>query len=69
MVKISAATVRALTIKLPRLSEQDRILRAMQPWDETLANLEVRLEKLRLVKKGLMDDLLSGKVRVGAVQE
>jgi type I restriction enzyme S subunit len=66
MVKISAATVRTLSLKLPRPDEQDRILRAAQPWDETLANLEVRLEKLRLVKKGLMDDLLSGRVRVGA---
>lgn len=67
MVKISAATVRSLEIKLPPLSEQHQILQAMRPWNEIQANLQLSLDKLRLVKKGLMDDLLTGKVRVGKV--
>ena len=64
MVKINSSTVRNLTIRLPALDDQDRLLAAMEPLDEVRRGLERRLDKLRLLKKGLMDDLLSGKVRV-----
>ena len=64
MVKISASSVRNLNVPLPALDGQDRMLQAMRPWTDAQLNAEHSLNKLLLVKQGLMDDLLSGKVRV-----
>lgn len=65
MVKISASTIRSLIVPLPDCAEQDCILQSVRPWIEAQGNIERSLEKLRMIKKGLMDDLLTGKVRVG----
>ncbi|MEU7300674.1 restriction endonuclease subunit S [Streptomyces sp. NPDC007206] len=50
--------------------EQERIARMLRAWDERIAGEESALEKLRVLKAGLVDDLLAGRARrVGAMGE
>ena|ERR1700761_8992696 len=64
MVKISAASLIKVTLKIPDLADQDRVLRAFTAQNAQVNALEREIAKLRLVKQGLMDDLLTGRVRV-----
>jgi len=61
---ISLKNLRALMIPLPSLAEQDVIVAALDAHDARIRAEEVELAKLRQVKRGLMDDLLTGRVRV-----
>lgn len=61
--------LRKLPLPVPPRPEQDEIVRRV---DQVLARLQAEvasLAKLRLLKQGLMDDLLSGRVRVPSVLE
>jgi type I restriction enzyme S subunit len=51
-------------IPLPDSSEQDAIAAVLDAHDARIRAEEVELAKLRQVKRGLMDDLLTGRVRV-----
>ncbi|MEH2166741.1 MAG: restriction endonuclease subunit S [Nostoc sp.] len=53
-----------LPISLPPTEEQQRIIQVFERHEERIINKETRLEKLKLLKKGLMSDLLTGRVRV-----
>lgn len=67
MVKINSKTVRALLIPLVGKKEQTRILDAQSSIKGKLALESAELEKLRLQKFGLMDDLLTGETSVTAL--
>lgn len=69
MVKISSAIVRGLLVAVPPLEEQRRIVSIIGAHDERIAAEKARLEKLRKLKAGLMDDLLTGRVRVDQLDE
>jgi type I restriction enzyme S subunit len=63
MVKISGASVRRLLVNVPELVEQNRILAIS---DEAKREIEHEIkerDKLSLIRGGLMDDLLAGRVR------
>ncbi|MBM9401900.1 restriction endonuclease subunit S [Gluconacetobacter azotocaptans] len=64
MVKINSKTVRALLIPLIGKDEQERILDGLSSITTKLALESAELEKLRLQKSGLMDDLLTGRMSV-----
>jgi type I restriction enzyme S subunit len=64
MVKISGAIVRHLIAGFPPLPEQDRIRQRHEAATAQLAREQAGAEKLRLLKQGLMEDLLTGRVRV-----
>jgi type I restriction enzyme S subunit len=51
-------------LPLPPLSEQQKIAEILSTIDKRLESLRNRKEKLERVKKGLMDDLLTGRKRV-----
>ena len=53
-----------LKIPLPSLPEQQKIAEILGTVDKRLELLRSRKGKLERVKRGLMDDLLTGKVRV-----
>lgn len=55
-----------LEIEVPPFLEQRAITRAMLAAEDTLASERRRLEKLEMVRGGLMEDLLGGEVRVPA---
>ena len=53
-----------ITIKLASLIEQDAIASVLQDADKELSLLQIKLEKLKEQKKGLMQVLLTGRVRI-----
>jgi type I restriction enzyme S subunit len=53
-------------VRVPPLPEQKRILAAVSAYDCLSALEQQRIAKLRIVKQGLMDDLLTGQVRAEA---
>ncbi len=56
--------IERLTIPIPPLSEQKKIAEILSTVDKRLELLRKRRERLERVKKGLMNDLLTGKKRV-----
>lgn len=61
---ISQAIVRTLLITIPSLEEQKRIIALLDAQDTRIQNEEAYRDKLQLHKKGLMNDLLTGRIRV-----
>ncbi len=66
--KLTQAGLRRLRFDLPPFEEQIRIADAVDSADARINAEQETLAKLRLLKQGLMDDLLTGRVRV-AVDE
>ena len=62
--QITAASLRNIVILRPNFIEQTAIANHLTQLDQLIAETQRRNEKLQLVKKGLMEDLLTGKVRV-----
>lgn len=60
----NSAVLLALDIAVPPRQEQASIRDAIEAINEKLASEEDQLDKLRLQKSGLMDDLLTGRVPV-----
>ncbi|MEA3377632.1 MAG: restriction endonuclease subunit S [Chloroflexota bacterium] len=61
---ISKGDLAALNVVLPPAIEQRRIATVLDAHDARIRAEEAALDKLRQVKRGLMDDLLTGRVRV-----
>ncbi len=53
-----------LKIRLPNIEEQTAIAKVLETANQELKNYEAKLEQLQLQKKGLMQQLLTGKIRV-----
>jgi type I restriction enzyme, S subunit len=53
-----------LTICVPRFNEQQEIANILDTADDAIRQTEALTAKLRLQKRGLMNDLLSGRIRV-----
>ena len=64
MVKITGEVVASLRIPLPALSDQERIVRLVRATEATVDQHMFELAKLHKLKSALMDDLLTGRVRV-----
>jgi len=58
-----------ILIPLPPLPEQQRIAEILSQIDQTIEKEEYYKEKLQKIKQGLMQDLLTGKVRVNHLVE
>ena len=61
---ISKTEVLNLTIKLPNFKEQQKIAEVLTACDDEINLLNLKLENLKKQKQGLMQKLLSGKVRI-----
>jgi len=62
---VSLGMLRNLPITIPKSKEeQEKIVNILTIQDKKIEAEEKNLDKLKKLKKGLMDDLLSGKVRV-----
>lgn len=61
---INLPTIASIMISLPNYKEQCKIVSIINHHDNQIISKQTRLEKLKLVKLGLMSDLLTGKVRV-----
>jgi len=62
--EITKSNLANIPIPLPPLPEQQRIAEILSQIDETIEKEEQYKEKLERIKQGLMEDLLTGKVRV-----
>jgi len=61
---ITQSLINNLHISLPPLPEQQRIAEILSQTDQTIEKEQQYKEKLQKIKQGLMQDLLTGKVRV-----
>jgi len=62
--KVTLKDFRNLRVALPKLEEQTRILNALQDFEQQIHSKERKASKFKLLKQGLMSDLLTGRVRV-----
>jgi len=62
---ISMTRLRTLNLIKPPLEEQERIVKIFEIVDKKINSEESHLAKLLKIKAGLMQDLLTGRVRVG----
>jgi type I restriction enzyme S subunit len=66
---LNLPTIRGLPTVVPKRDEQDQIATRLDQADRRVENASKELEKLRKLKAGLMDDLLSGRIRVTSLLE
>jgi type I restriction enzyme S subunit len=60
---LTIKTLKSLSLPVPEENEQERIIAALATADENLTTNQLILSQLQTVKRGLMDDLLTGRVR------
>lgn len=61
---ISKSAVSKIKLPLPPLPEQNRIVSVLETWDQSIEKLSKKIEVKKQIKKGLMQDLLTGKKRL-----
>jgi len=62
--KLNKASLEVLEMAVPTVQEQDRIIEILDALLADINTHEIKVEKLKNTKKALMQDLLTGKVRV-----
>jgi len=63
---INTTILKNMIVAIPKISEQNKIAEYLDKIDEKIESEESYLQKLLKIKAGLMQDLLTGKIRVGA---
>ncbi len=63
-LEISKRDVVELTLRLPEIEEQTAIAQVLSDMDAEIAALETRRDKTRAIKQGMMQQLLTGKIRL-----
>lgn len=63
-LEVSKSDFENLTIPVPPLPEQHRIVSVLSLWDSAISKQTAMIEKLTLRKRGLMQQLLTGKKRL-----
>ena len=61
---LSASTVSSIKVVVPEKLEQQRIVSVLETWDEYLELLDKKIALKERLKKGLMQQLLTGKKRL-----
>jgi type I restriction enzyme S subunit len=64
VVHISSSSLATLSLLVPPLAEQQAIAEVLSDMDTELEALVAERDKMRLVKEGMMQELLSGRVRL-----
>ena len=60
---LSASTVSSIKIRVPEFTEQEAIVEEVKKFDDYLEKVEKKLEASRRLKKGLAQQIFSGKLR------
>lgn len=61
--------LRSIQFKLPPLSEQKRIVSVLESWDHAIEKLSNKIKIKKNVKKGLTQNLLTGKIRLDGFKD
>ena len=61
---LNAFTVRNLEFFIPNFTNQERISKQLNDMDISISILNTKLQKLKLQKQGMMQALLTGKIRL-----
>lgn len=64
ITRLTLAKIKALKFDVPPLDEQSNIATTLSEFDEELRALAARLAKIRLIKHGMMQELLTGRIRL-----
>ncbi|MDA3949900.1 MAG: restriction endonuclease subunit S [Spirochaeta sp.] len=64
VVHISARSLAQVAVRLPPLPEQSAIAEVLSNMDDEIAALEKRRDKTRRIKEGMMQELLTGRIRL-----
>lgn len=64
VVHISATALSSLSVKIPELKEQREIASVLSCIDTEIAILELRRDKTHALKQGMMQELLTGRIRL-----
>jgi len=64
VVHISARSLAQVEVKLPPLAEQSAIATVLSDMDAEISALEDRRNKTRAIKQGMMQELLTGRIRL-----
>lgn len=64
VVHIYKSDIESISISLPPLHEQEKIVKVLLTWDSYLEKLTASIKIKKKVKKGLMQKLLTGKMRM-----
>ena len=64
LVRINGSNMKKVRMKLPLIDEQNEIVKRLEAIESTIEQQQTLEQKYRLQKSGLMQDLLTGKVRV-----
>lgn len=62
--RISRGALGRIKIELPNIEEQTHIATILSDMDNEITALESKLEKYRKLKQGMMQNLLTGKIRL-----
>ena len=60
----SATALASIVVKVPSLSEQIAIASVLSDMDAEISALEARRDKTRALKQGMMQELLTGRIRL-----
>ncbi len=66
---ISGNDIKKVIIPIPTRAEQEKIAKILSRWDEAIETTQNLIAQLQLRKKGLMQELLSGKKRLAGFSE
>ena len=64
VVHISAKQLGTISIHIPPIREQEDIGRTLRDMDESIYQSEIQLKKLNATKQGMMQELLTGRIRL-----
>lgn len=64
VVHISASALAQVVVRVPALAEQTAIATVLSDLDAEIAALKARIAKARLLKQGMMQELLTGRIRL-----
>jgi type I restriction enzyme S subunit len=64
VVHISARNLAQVGVKIPPVDEQDAIATVLLDMDVEIAALERRRDKMKQIKQGMMQQLLTGRIRL-----
>lgn len=62
--KINLGSISSITISFPSIDEQAAIASVLFDMDNEIAALEAKLEKTRKIRSGMMEELLTGRIRL-----